>query len=88
MGWAPPPQAPAATGGNSDSGHAPQLARLRRRWAGVYSITVLDGTWTGYFLRTAEEFHAASARALQAKLRADYARRLEIRPGSPERMST
>lgn len=66
----------------------PELARLRARWQGVYSITCLDGVWSAYYLRTAEEFHAGSARALQAKIRSDYQRRLEIRPGGPERMST
>jgi hypothetical protein len=86
MGWASAPQAPAAE--HEEVRQRSDLARLRRRWAGVYSITVLDGTWTAYFLRTAEEFHAGSARGLRDKLRADYARRLEIRPGSPERMST
>jgi hypothetical protein len=66
----------------------PELVRLRSRWQGVYSITCLDGTWSAYYLRTAEEIHAGSARALQAKIRSDYQRRLEIRPGAPERMST
>jgi hypothetical protein len=66
----------------------PELARLRERWRGVYSITCLDGIWSAYYLRTAEEFHSASARGLQAKIRSDYRRRLEIRPGAPERMST
>ncbi len=66
----------------------PELARLRARWQGVYSITCLDGVWSAYYLRTAEEFHAGSARALQAKIRSDYQRRLEIRPGGPERMYT
>jgi hypothetical protein len=66
----------------------PELLRLRGRWQGVYSITCLDGVWSAYYLRTAEEIHANSARALQAKIRSDYQRRLEIRPGAPERMST
>jgi hypothetical protein len=66
----------------------PELARLRERWRGVYSITCLDGIWSAYYLRTAEEFHSGSARGLQAKIRSDYRRRLEIRPGAPERMST
>jgi hypothetical protein len=69
-------------------GLPPELTRLRCRWAGVYSITCLDGVWSAYFLRTAEEMQARSARSLQAKIRADYQRRLEIRPGAPERMST
>jgi hypothetical protein len=71
-----------------NDGLPPELARLRYRWAGVYSITCLDGVWSAYFLRTAEELHAGSARSLQAKIRSDYRRRLEIRPGAPERMST
>ncbi len=66
----------------------PDLVRLRERWRGLYSITCLDGIWSAYYLRTAEELHAGSARALQAKIRSDYQRRLEIRPGAPERMST
>lgn len=66
----------------------PELLRLRRRWQDIYSITCLDGVWSAYYLRTAEEIHANSARALQAKIRSDYQRRLEIRPGAPERMST
>jgi hypothetical protein len=66
----------------------PELLRLRDRWQGVYSITCLDGVWSAYYLRTAEEIHAPSARALQAKIRSDYQRRLDIRPGAPERMST
>jgi hypothetical protein len=66
----------------------PELLRLRDRWQGVYSITCLDGVWSAYYLRTAEEIHASSARGLQAKIRNDYRRRLEIRPGAPERMST
>lgn len=67
---------------------SPELARLRRQWDGIYSITCLDGIWSAYYLRTAEEFQAPSARALRAKIRSDYARRLEIRRGAPERMST
>jgi hypothetical protein len=64
------------------------LVRLRERWSGLYSITCADGIWSAYYLRTAEEFHARSPRSLDAKIRSDYARRLEIRPGAPERMST
>jgi hypothetical protein len=64
------------------------LIRLRERWSGLYSITCADGIWSAYYLRTAEEFHARSPRSLDAKIRSDYARRLEIRPGAPERMST
>jgi hypothetical protein len=65
-----------------------ELLRLRDRWSGLYSITCQDGTWSAYYLRTAEEFDAKSPRGLDAKIRRDYARRLEIRPGAPERMST
>jgi hypothetical protein len=65
-----------------------ELARLKVRWDGVYSITCLDGMWQAYYVRTAEEFEAPSLRQLAALIRRDYARRLEIRPGSPERMST
>jgi hypothetical protein len=67
---------------------ASELARLRKRWEGVYSITCLDGVWSAYYLRTAEEFEAGSLPELRAKIRRDYARRQEIRPGAPERMST
>jgi hypothetical protein len=67
---------------------ASELARLRKRWEGVYSITCLDGVWSAYYLRTAEEFEAYSLPELRAKIRRDYARRQEIRPGAPERMST
>jgi hypothetical protein len=67
---------------------ASELARLRKRWEGVYSITCLDGVWSAYYLRTAEEFEAHSLPELRAKIRRDYARRQEIRPGAPERMST
>jgi hypothetical protein len=67
---------------------ASELARLKCRWDGVYSITCLDGVWSAYYLRTAEEFHAPSLRELGGKIRRDHARRLEIRPGAPERMST
>jgi hypothetical protein len=67
---------------------ASELARLKTRWAGVYSITCLDGVWSAYYLVTAEEFHARSLRELRTKIRRDYERRLEIRPGAPERMST
>jgi hypothetical protein len=65
-----------------------ELARLKGRWDGVYSITCLDGVWSAYYIRTGEEFDARSLRALRTKIREDYARRLEIAPGSPERMST
>jgi hypothetical protein len=67
---------------------ASELARLKSRWAGVYSITCLDGVWSAYYVLTAEEFHARSLRELRGMIRRDYARRLEIRPGAPERMST
>ena len=65
-----------------------ELVRLKARWDGIYSITCLDGVWSAYFVRTGEEFDAPSLRQLRAMIRRDYARRMEIRPGSPERMST
>lgn len=67
---------------------AAELAHLKSRWTGVYSITCLDGVWSAYYLRTAEEFHAGSLPELAAKIGRDHARRQEIRPGAPERMST
>jgi hypothetical protein len=67
---------------------ASELARLKSSWDGVYSITCLDGVWSAYYVRTAEEFHARSLRELRSMIRRDYDRRLEIRPGAPERMST
>jgi hypothetical protein len=71
-----------------DDRQAPALARLKHQWDGMYSITLLDGVWSAYYIRTGEEFDAASLRELGSKIRADYARRREIRPGAPERMST
>lgn len=65
-----------------------QLERLKCRWDGVYSITCLDGLWSAYYIRTGDEFDAPSLAELHAKIRDDYARRLEIRPGAPEGMST
>jgi hypothetical protein len=67
---------------------ASQLARLKCKWEGVYSITCLDGIWSAYYLRTAEELDARSLSELAGRIRRDYARRQEIRPGAPERMST
>jgi hypothetical protein len=67
---------------------ASQLARLKCKWEGVYSITCLDGIWSAYYLRTAEELDAQSLSELAGRIRRDYARRQEIRPGAPERMST
>lgn len=67
---------------------AEELARLKGRWDGVYSLTCLDGIWSAYYIRTGEEFHALSLRELRAMIRRDYQRRLEIRPGAQERMST
>jgi hypothetical protein len=71
-----------------EADEAAVLARLKGSWDGVYSITCLDGVWSAYYIRTGEEFDAASLRELRAKMRRDYARRLEIRPGAPEGMST
>lgn len=65
-----------------------ELVRLRARWADIYSITCLDGVWNAYYIRTREEFEARSLPQLRTKIREDYARRLENRPGGPERMST
>jgi hypothetical protein len=65
-----------------------ELVRLKSIWGGLYSITCLDGVWSAYYIRTGEEFDAPTLRALRSKLRRDYERRIEIRPGSPERMST
>jgi hypothetical protein len=67
---------------------AAKLARLKASWDGVYSITCLDGIWSAYYIRTGEEFDARSLSELRTKIRRDHARRLEIRPGSPEGMST
>jgi hypothetical protein len=67
---------------------AAELARLKASWDGVYSITCLDGIWSAYYMRTSEEFVAPSLTELRTKIRRDYARRLEIRPGAPEGMST
>jgi hypothetical protein len=66
----------------------PELVRLRSLWGGIYSITCLDGAWSAYYIRTGEEFDARTLPELRTLIRQDYARRLEIRPGAPERMST
>jgi hypothetical protein len=65
-----------------------ELVRLKSIWNGIYSITCLDGVWSAYYIRTGEEFDAPTLRELRGMLRRDYERRIEIRPGSPERMST
>ena len=65
-----------------------ELVRLKSIWDGIYSITCLDGVWSAYYIRTGEEFEARTLRELRSMLRRDYARRIEMRPGSPERMST
>jgi hypothetical protein len=65
-----------------------ELVRLKSIWGGLYSITCLDGVWSAYYIRTGEEFDAPTLRELRGMLRRDYERRIEIRPGSPERMST
>jgi hypothetical protein len=65
-----------------------ELARLRSLWEGMYSITVLDRVWTAYYIRTGEEIDARSPSELRTRIRQDHARRVEIRPGGPERMST
>jgi hypothetical protein len=64
-----------------------ELGRLRAIWSGVYSITCPDGIWSAYYIRTGEEVAAGSLPELGSRIRLDYERRLEIRPGGPERMS-
>jgi hypothetical protein len=73
--------------GGMDDAEA-ELVRLKSIWGGMYSITCLDGVWSAYYIRTGEEFSAPSLRQLRTMLRRDYERRIELRPGSPERMST
>jgi len=65
-----------------------ELVRLKSIWGGMYSITCLDGVWSAYYIRTGEEFSAPTLRQLRTLLRRDYERRVELRPGWPERMST
>jgi hypothetical protein len=65
-----------------------ELVRLKSIWNGMYSITCLDGTWSAYYIRTGEEISAPTLRRLRTLIRRDYERRIELRPGSPERMST
>lgn len=67
---------------------AEELVRLKSIWGGMYSITCLDGVWSAYYIRTGEEFSAPTLRKLRTMLRQDYERRIELRPGGPERMST
>jgi hypothetical protein len=91
MGWAAGRDTAAGTsaaGGTGEPDQPPELVRLRSLWGGVHSITCLDGTWNAYYVRTAEEFEARSLRELGTKIRQDYARRVDNRPGAPERMST
>jgi hypothetical protein len=78
----------AGASGRSAGEQPPELARLRSLWAGMYSITCPDGVWTAFYLRTGEEVAAGSLRQLRTCIRQDYARRVEIRPGAPEGMST
>jgi hypothetical protein len=66
----------------------PELSRLRDLWQGIYSITILDGTWNAHHIRSGEELDATSLAELRTAIRRDYARRVDIRPGAPERMST
>jgi len=70
------------------AGIPPELARLRSLWGGIYSITCLDGVWSAYYIRSGEELDAQSLPDLRTLIRHDWARRIEIRPGAPERMST
>jgi hypothetical protein len=65
-----------------------ELIGLKNIWGGFYSITCLDGVWSAYFIRTGEEFEAATLRSLGSMIRRDFERRIELRPGSPEGMST
>jgi hypothetical protein len=67
---------------------ASELVRLRSIWNGMYSITCLDGVWSAYYIRTGEEISAPTLRKLRTLIRRDYERRIELRPGAPERMST
>jgi hypothetical protein len=64
------------------------LARLKAVWGGIYSITCPDGVWSAYYIRTGEKVAAGSLRQLRSRIRVDYERRMEMRPGAPERMST
>jgi hypothetical protein len=65
-----------------------ELVRLKSIWNGMYSITCLDGVWSAYYIRTGEEISAPTLRGLRSLIRRDYERRIELRPGAPERMST
>jgi hypothetical protein len=65
-----------------------ELVRLKSIWNGMYSITCLDGIWSAYYIRTGEELFAPTLRTLRTVIRQDYNRRIEMRPGAPERMST
>jgi hypothetical protein len=78
----------ATASAENQTTRAAELARLRSLWDGMYSITVLDGVWTAYYIRTGEEIDARSLPQLSSRIRQDHARRAEIRPGAPERMST
>jgi len=73
--------------GGMDDAEA-ELVRLKSIWGGLYSITCQDGVWSAYYIRTGEEFEAPTLRKLRTMLRSDYERRIELRPGWPERMST
>jgi hypothetical protein len=68
--------------------HPAELARLRSLWAGIYEITCPDGTWSAFYCRTGEEVATGSLPALRSAIRSDYQRRIDTRPGAPERMST
>jgi hypothetical protein len=65
-----------------------ELVRLKSIWNGMYSITCLDGVWSAYYIRTGEEISSPTLRGLRTLIRRDYERRIELRPGAPERMST
>ena len=72
----------------TETGAPAELVRLRALWSGIYSITCPDGVWNAYYCRTGEEIAVGSLAELRTRIRLDYERRVEIRPGSPERMST
>jgi hypothetical protein len=65
-----------------------ELARLRSIWDGIYSIACPDGTWAAFYTPTGEQVAAGSLADLRTLIREDYTRRIDIRPGAPERMST
>jgi hypothetical protein len=65
-----------------------ELVRLRSLWGGIYSITCPDGLWSAFYCRTGEEIATGTLAELRTAIRRDYERRIDTRPGAPERMST